>query len=533
MDVPNNVSLEQIKSSLNSISLPLEDNSTQILSVDITTKIPQLYEYVIDIGLTSTSGEIVDALRNVLSLSDLYYSDDKITITDVNMTTVCYTNNTRTQCRCENQYAWAYNTCVTYGTCDAISSNKCGCINAIPPNGQFCLPNGEIPQLYEYVIDIGLTSTSGEIVNALRNVLSLSDLYYSDDKITITDVNMTTVCYTNNTRTQCRCENQYAWAYNTCVTYGTCDAISSNKCGCINAIPPNGQFCLPNGEIPQLYEYVIDIVLTSTSGEIVDALRNVLSLSDLYYSDDKITITDVNMTTVCYTNNTRTQCRCENQYAWAYNTCVTYGTCDAISSNKCGCINAIPPNGQFCLPNGEIPQLYEYVIDIVLTSTSGEIVDALRNVLSLSDLYYSDDKITITDVNMTTEIPQLYEYVIDIVLTSTSGEIVDALRNVLSLSDLYYSDDKITITDVNMTTEIPQLYEYVIDIGLTSTSGEIVNALRNVLSLSDLYYSDDKITITDVNMTTVCYTNNTRTQCRCENQYAWAYNTCNLMWLEI
>lgn len=54
--------------------------------------------------------------------------------------------------------------------------------------------------------------------------------------------------------------------------------------------------------------------------------------------------------TVCYSTGTGFQCRCEEQFAWPYSTCVTYGACDQTWSGICKCINAIPAGNQSCQP---------------------------------------------------------------------------------------------------------------------------------------------------------------------------------------
>ncbi|XP_028826442.1 uncharacterized protein LOC114784848 isoform X5 [Denticeps clupeoides] len=84
---PDNVTEEQVKSSVNASSFPLR-NSSEILSVDITT--------------------------------------------------FCASNGSVLQCRCQQQFFWGADVCSRYGVCDQISGGACTCINGISADGHFC-----------------------------------------------------------------------------------------------------------------------------------------------------------------------------------------------------------------------------------------------------------------------------------------------------------------------------------------------------------------------------------------------------------
>lgn len=51
---------------------------------------------------------------------------------------------------------------------------------------------------------------------------------------------------------------------------------------------------------------------------------------------------------VCSLSSGGFQCRCEDQYRWSCDQSLTYGPCDNISNDTCGCINIIKPDGQYC-----------------------------------------------------------------------------------------------------------------------------------------------------------------------------------------
>ena len=67
---------------------------------------------------------------------------------------------------------------------------------------------------------------------------------------------------------------------------------------------------------------------------------------------------------VCYPSSTGFQCRCEDQYRWSCDQCFLYGFCDNITDDTCGCINTLPPDGQFCKPVDQHSKLgsIEYIV---------------------------------------------------------------------------------------------------------------------------------------------------------------------------
>lgn len=68
---------------------------------------------------------------------------------------------------------------------------------------------------------------------------------------------------------------------------------------------------------------------------------------------------------VCSLNGTNFQCRCEQQYVWSYDNCLTYGACDDIIGGTCGCINSLPTNGQYCQPQTGDSFTYQLNLDVL------------------------------------------------------------------------------------------------------------------------------------------------------------------------
>ncbi|XP_029605885.1 uncharacterized protein LOC115191955 isoform X2 [Salmo trutta] len=180
-----------------------------------------------------------------------------LSVTDINITTECFSGSTGFSCRCEDQYSWSCDQCSSNGSCDEIVDGKiCRCLNDYPSDGKFCQPitnltacpspttTAESSTTYGEIIEIELdmTDISATLIDVLR--ASVNGLTYPvliSKLLNVTDVNFTTACYPNST---CRCEDQYGWSCDQCLSYGSCD-ITDDSCGCIKAIPPYGPFCQP------------------------------------------------------------------------------------------------------------------------------------------------------------------------------------------------------------------------------------------------------------------------------------------------
>ncbi|CAB1439325.1 unnamed protein product [Pleuronectes platessa] len=399
---------------------PVDQYNFTFCSVTTTTPSPTtstvLYEYIITIELNTTDVTEIDRLRNIsypVSISN------NTQVSGMNISTVCSQSSSGYQCRCEDQYRWSCDQCFMYGSCDNITSDTCGCINAIPADGQHCQPVDQYtsPVLYEYIITIELNTTDVTETDRLRNIsypvsisnntqvsgMNISTVttttpspttstvlyeYIITIELNTTDVteidrlrnisypvsisnntqvsgmNISTVCSQSSSGYQCRCEDQYRWSCDQCFMYGSCDNITSDTCGCINAIPADGQHCQPVDQYnftfcsatttspspttsTVLYEYIITIELNTTDVTEIDRLRNIsypVSISN------NTQVSGMNISTVCSLSSSGYQCRCEDQYRWSCDQCFMYGSCDNITSDTCGCINAIPADGQHCQP---------------------------------------------------------------------------------------------------------------------------------------------------------------------------------------
>ncbi|XP_075315183.1 uncharacterized protein LOC142375136 [Odontesthes bonariensis] len=209
--------------------------------------LPNATDYELQVVISLSELESLRVLLNSLSLPILINSTAEIT--SINTTTVCSSNMTVYQCRCEESYAWSYNNCISHGACDRIIGNTCGCINDLPADNQYCQPKQTDPVDNDVVLElhIPLSSVSSGFMDIFRNNLNnVSFPRNISQSLILVDLNFTTGCYPNSTGgLQCQCEDEYAWSCNKCIVYGHCSNTSSQRCSCINGLPPDREFCQP------------------------------------------------------------------------------------------------------------------------------------------------------------------------------------------------------------------------------------------------------------------------------------------------
>ncbi|XP_069014881.1 uncharacterized protein [Embiotoca jacksoni] len=206
----------------------------------------------------------INDLRTILINNSYPISiKNQIQVNGINISTVCSPISGGFQCTCEEEYRFSCDQCLMYGSCDNITVDTCGCLNAIPPDGQYCQlvyqnnftacptttpPPPTIstapPLLYEFLVSIELNTTDVTVINKLRAILrNISYPVSINNHIQLSDINITTVCSPISGGFQCTCEEEYRFSCDQCLMYGSCDNITVDTCGCLNVIPPDGQYC--------------------------------------------------------------------------------------------------------------------------------------------------------------------------------------------------------------------------------------------------------------------------------------------------
>lgn len=78
-----------------------------------------------------------------------------------------------------------------------------------------------------------------------------------------------------------------------------------------------------------------------------------MCFKEAFYSTSALHLNVLFLSIVCSSVNSTNgyQCKCEENYAWSKNTCLTHEACDAIIGSTCGCINTLQLDGLYCQPN--------------------------------------------------------------------------------------------------------------------------------------------------------------------------------------
>ncbi|KAK0137058.1 Adhesion G protein-coupled receptor F5 [Merluccius polli] len=524
-------------------------------------------EVVVELNITDL--ETLELFRTLLGNSTFpLVLSPAVDITDINLTTVCYPYSSGFQCTCEDQYHWSSDKCLLYGSCDDITDDTCGCINALP-DGEYCQLSSP-PVVYEYLttIELNTTNVTNLVIQQLRTILgNISYPFTINRNIQISEVNITTVCYQDSAGFQCTCEDQYRWSCDKCLLYGSCDNITDDTCGCINALP-DGEYCQLSHQLspPVVYEYLTTIELNTTNvtNLVIQQLRTILgNISYPFTINRNIQISEVNITTVCYQDSAGFQCTCEDQYRWSCDKCLLYGSCDIITDDTCGCINALP-DGEYCqlshqlinttcpptspppstttspLPSTSPPVVYEYLTTIELNTTNVThlVIQQLRTILgNISYPFTINRNIQISEVNITTVCYQ------DSAGFQCTCE--DQYRWSCDKCLLYGSCDNITDDTCGCINALPDgeycqlshqlsppvVYEYLttIELNTTNVTNLVIQQLRTILgNISYPFTINRNIQISEVNITTVCYQDSAGFQCTCEDQYRWSCDKCLL-----
>ncbi|XP_041814179.1 uncharacterized threonine-rich GPI-anchored glycoprotein PJ4664.02-like isoform X3 [Chelmon rostratus] len=548
-------------------ALPVHPEEQHILphTREKRSALPGQWNYTIDVVVNASDVETFEQFWSSLNATSFPIQlDNKTNISDISITTVCSSTGAGFQCRCEEQFAWPYSICVSYGACDYISGGACKCINAIPDDGQVCQPISALLGEVEYTVDVELNVTDLQTVDYLRSLLKNGSFSLTlGPTLNVTHIDLTTVCYPNGTNYQCRCEDQYVWSYRNCSTYGACDEITNDTCGCINSIPSDGRYCQPKKVPPVVYEYQIFIEVNTTD---VDRLRNTLTnISFPIQLGLQVNISAADITTVCSTDGSEFQCRCEDHYLWPCDKCATYGKCDGDTSSTCGCIKALPTDGQICqsvrhqnfsvcpttTPSTAPPVLYEYLISVELNVSDAALINQLRTILSNISFPISiSDHTQISDISISTvcslssggsqcrcedqyrwSCDQCFLYgSCDSIINNTCGCInaIPPDRQYCKSAD-QHNFTTCPLTTTPSPTTPPVLYEYLISVELNVSDAALINQLRTILSNISFPISiSDHTQISDISISTVCSLSSGGSQCRCEDQYRWSCDQCFL-----
>ncbi|XP_062415735.1 adhesion G-protein coupled receptor F1-like isoform X2 [Pungitius pungitius] len=219
---------------------------------------------------------------------------------------------------------------------------------------------------FDYILQVVINTSDPRSLRAL--VSNLRPPLLVNTSFEITSINTTTVCSPIEEAYQCRCEESYAWSSNHCVNQNACDDIIGGTCGCLSALPADGQYCQPNAsgadttpEPPPLtpadpvdIEIVVDLrfPVSSVSSNFIQMFQdNLTRLSFPQTLTRSLIVIGFNFTTGCFPDSLGgLHCQCEEQFAWSCDRCDIYSACSNATNQTCGCIKGLPSGGEFCEP---------------------------------------------------------------------------------------------------------------------------------------------------------------------------------------
>ncbi|XP_039864090.1 uncharacterized protein LOC120719158 isoform X5 [Simochromis diagramma] len=590
--------LEQFQSILNTLSFPLSINATgEITSINTTTVCsPNItanitgyqctceesfaWSYNKCINYEACDAIVGDTCGCINGLpEDGQYCQLKTSNPG------CYPNSTGgMQCQCEDHFGWSCDKCGLYGACSNVTSQTCGCIKGLPPDGEFCEPNASVapcptppPAPVDFDIDLELHIPASSVPQnfsvVLRNILrNFSFPKIITGSLTLKELNFTTWCYPNSTGgLQCQCEDQFAWSCGKCDEYGACSNVTSQTCDCVKGFPLSGKFCQPITSVapcptppPAPVDFDIDLELHIPASSVPQnfsvVLRNILrNFSFPKIITGSLTLKELNFTTWCYPNSTGgLQCQCEDQFAWSCGKCDEYGACSNVTSQTCDCIKGFPLSGEFCQPITSVapcptppPAPVDFDIDLELHIPASSVPQnfsvVLRNILrNFSFPKIITGSLTLKELNFTT---WCYP-------NSTGGlqcQCEDQFAWSCGKCDEYGACSNVTsqtcdcikgfplsgefcqpITSVApCPTPPPAPVDFDIDLELHIPASSVPQnfsvVLRNILrNFSFPKIITGSLTLKELNFTTWCYPNSTGgLQCQCEDQFAWSCGKCD------
>ncbi|XP_014829101.1 PREDICTED: adhesion G protein-coupled receptor F5-like isoform X2 [Poecilia mexicana] len=360
---------------------------------------------------------------------------------------------------------------------------------------------------YEFQVILSLSEL--EILQTILNNLSFPITINSTSEIS--NIDATTVCSRNISGYQCVCEENFAWSYNSCITYGVCDAIDGDTCGCINELPADGQFCQLNSSqtVPTQtpssttaqelvdFDVTLDlhIPLSGVPDNILELIRSVLGNETFPATiSQSLEVKELLLTTACSPNSTDTLlCDCEDGFSWPCDKCNASNSCSDISSQTCTCIYGLPSDNEFCQPitNNSFCPTPNPVLTTMTT--------AMPSTTTPSPPTTSD---TSTILTTTSSPPTLYETSI-IISTTSSPPTPYELKDIDIVLDLH--------------------------IPFSNVPPNILDLIRTALENETFPVTASKfVEVIELNLTTACSPNATDgLRCECEDGYAWPCDMCN------
>ncbi|XP_039536691.1 uncharacterized protein LOC120485133 isoform X10 [Pimephales promelas] len=495
------------------------------------------FKYTIDIKINASNEAVIERLRALIRGQKFPICVKKgMKISSANITAVCLSNSSKTECKCENQYVWPSEQCSKHGVCGHSQNGTCGCITSLPTEGAFCRPPPAPLKSFKYTIDIKINASKEAVIERLRVLIRGQKFPICVKKgMKISSANINAVCLSNSSKTECKCESQYVWPSEQCFKHGVCGHSQNGTCGCITSLPTEGAFCQPPPAPLKSFKYTIDIKINASKEAVIERLRALIRGQKFPMCVKKgMKISSANITAVCLSNSNKTECKCENQYVWPSEQCFKHGVCGHSQNGTCGCITSLPTEGAFCRPTPAPLKSFKYTIDIKINASNEAVIERLRALIRGQKFPICVKKgMKISSAN------------INAVCLSNSNKTECKCENQYVWPSEQCSKHGVCGHSQNGTcgciTSLPtegafcrpppaplKSFKYTIDIKINASKEAVVERLRALIHGQKFPMCVKKgMKISSANITTVCLSNSSKTECKCESQYVWPSEQCS------
>ncbi|XP_039536649.1 uncharacterized protein LOC120485133 isoform X5 [Pimephales promelas] len=495
------------------------------------------FKYTIDIKINASNEAVIERLRALIRGQKFPICVKKgMKISSANITAVCLSNSNKTECKCENQYVWPSEQCFKHGVCGHSQNGTCGCITSLPTEGAFCRPPPAPLKSFKYTIDIKINASNEAVIERLRALIRGQKFPMCVKKgMKISSANINAVCLSNSSKTECKCENQYVWPSEQCSKHGVCGHSQNGTCGCITSLPTEGAFCRPPPAPLKSFKYTIDIKINASKEAVIERLRVLIRGQKFPICVKKgMKISSANINAVCLSNSSKTECKCESQYVWPSEQCFKHGVCGHSQNGTCGCITSLPTEGAFCQPPPAPLKSFKYTIDIKINASKEAVIERLRALIRGQKFPMCVKKgMKISSANITA------------VCLSNSNKTECKCENQYVWPSEQCSKHGVCGHSQNGTcgciTSLPtegafcrpppaplKSFKYTIDIKINASKEAVVERLRALIHGQKFPMCVKKgMKISSANITTVCLSNSSKTECKCESQYVWPSEQCS------
>ncbi|XP_012520136.1 PREDICTED: probable G-protein coupled receptor 116 isoform X4 [Propithecus coquereli] len=141
----------------------------------VATRSPAAEGYTVDVEISFENASFLEPLKaylNSLSFPIQGNSTDRVTdILSIQVTTVCRPAGNELWCSCETGYRWPRERCLHSLTCQehgsSLPGHGCSCLKGLPPKGPFCQLQGDVTLRMSVRLNVGFQEDLRNISSAL------------------------------------------------------------------------------------------------------------------------------------------------------------------------------------------------------------------------------------------------------------------------------------------------------------------------------------------------------------------------------